>query len=194
MRCGLIKSRLSYFWKMDTQNSDWKSNIKDWEKVSLDMYRFYFELAEKRSDAVIKISEDLTTKTFTIIGFVVPAVTVIFTIFIKKPVYHFAFWSGSGLLFLMSVAIVYALKNVLPYKGFLPGTKPENIVTENFANPPELKDEEILKALYLSELENLQDKITQNENQNQIRLSNYQMVINLTAISWMLIAITFYFI
>lgn len=171
----------------------WEADVKDWEKVSIDSYKFIIEQAKERLNEVIEESQAITKNGMTILlSYIALLSAILGYIFSTK-------LSGKNDAFTILVVIMIAalsayvfsllFKLILPKDVFYKGSPPkETFFKEVFEG---LTPEEGYKSLLYNELERIQDKIERMEDSNKRRCDNYKKMLK---ISLLFIAITIFII
>ncbi len=152
----------------------WKSELKDWEKVDKEVYKFCLDQAEKRLINVIDDSEKITSRAYTLIGVLIPILSICVGIVLKyvNGNSHFDF-----IVYLSIICVIllgYCLWKLSKLVGvrriWYSGTEPRNLCKSEFIEADGLIDDEPIKFLMKSEIEQIQHKIDQNSLVNYSRI------------------------
>jgi len=176
----------------------WRHNLKDWEKVNKEVYKFCLDQAEKRLKDIIEDSEKITSRSYTLIGVLIPLLSICVGIILKYIISN----SPLDLIVYMSIISVliigYCLWSLSKLVGvrqiWSSGTEPVNIVKSEYLEIESLIDDEPLKFLYLSEIEQIQHKIDQNNIINHKRIKKFSNCLQVTIISSVSIIICILFL
>jgi hypothetical protein len=62
----------------------WRHNLKNWENVDKEVYKFCFEQSEKQLKDILDDSEKITSRTYTLIGILIPVLSVCVGLILKS--------------------------------------------------------------------------------------------------------------
>lgn len=152
----------------------WRHSLKNWENVDKDVYKFCFEQAEKRLKDVLDDSEKITSRTYALIGILIPVLSVCVGIVLKSLVLK----SGMGFLGTISIISILILGGCLFFLAsiikerdvWFSGTEPQDILLSHYVEVDTLENDEPVKYMYLSEMEQIQHKIESNKTVNEQRI------------------------
>ena len=149
----------------------------DVDRVSLDDVKLIFSQAEKRLDDTVKTGENIASKTMSMI-------TLMAGVFVALSGFMIANWDSStpatkkdylavfGCCYLLAL-FIYAIRNILPDKYFVPGSEPDLLLVPSFFAAAIPKDK-ITLFLYMSEIENYNLRIEKNLEMNERRWKRYR--------------------
>jgi hypothetical protein len=165
----------------------WRHKLNDWETINKDAYKFCFEQSEKRLKEILDDGEKITIRTYTLIGIIIPLLSVTLGVFFKSIGGRKEF-SSIEIVCIASTLILggcvfYLSKLIRARKIWYSGTQPMDIVQSQYLEKKDWTDEEGLKYLYLSEMEMIQDKITNNKNENEKRIDVFNTCLKVVIIS-----------
>jgi hypothetical protein len=169
----------------------WKSELKDWENVGTESYKFCLSQAEARLSSVLGNSEKITSRSYTLISIIIPIVAVcvggVLNISSKEdksyPIIILSIVSG-----LVLIGCLYFLITLIQKRDIWDiGIIPKDIVKSEYLEFDGLTNEETLKYLYLSQIEEVQHKIESNESVDKGRIETFNRCL------WA-IAILFFFV
>lgn len=166
-------------WKVD-------ENI-DWKLIPIEVYKFYFEQAEKRLNEELADSEKITNRVYAMLGFLVPTISVIISLFLKfeslKTITQVVICIA---IFLCASAFLIVQKLLLKRPIYKSGTEPKDIFNLTFYSYCNVDNQKYLKALYFSEIEQTQHKITENYKINYNRIRTFQWLFHFTILGILL--------
>lgn len=152
----------------------WKADLLNWKDVSEDLYKYFFDAGEKRLKEILDESEKITSRAYSLIGFIIPISSITLAQLISDFGYNCKSYI-TLLSLLISIYLLFQLLKVINVRNtWYLGTEPQEIVTDNFTSFPGLSETEIKKALYLSEIEHIQEKITANKQINNDRIEKFR--------------------
>ncbi len=156
----------------------WRHGLKDWEKVSKDSYKFVFDQSEKRLKEILDEGKNITTRSYGLIGIIAPLLTASLGVIIKKYLNDnlnqllFMICVIDSLILLVSLYLLLQLIKVRHV--WYAGTEPDKIFLPRYMEIPGLNEDEQLKYLYLSEIEQNQHRISSNRNANNNRIGIFR--------------------
>lgn len=172
----------------------WESDVADWEKVSVDAYKFVIEQAKEQLNEVIEESQIITKRGMSILLSYIAALSGLlgYAFSEKSKITH-----GSGWIICFSILIailsIYAFtllfQLIYPKDVFYKGSPPKEIFFKEVFTG--LSEEEGLKNVLYSEIERIQDKIERMGKSNRKRFSQYRRTLK---ISLLLVAIAIFII
>ncbi len=160
-----------------TLENDWTPEIKDWDKVPLETYKFLFDRAEKRFEETLSESESITSKSIKLLTGIVLAIPFFIALTFTKISLCFSLFFV--LLYILDVVVLIIL--VFPKNIARRGSEPKDIYCEYIENKG--YNEEDKKAIvYYHELKRIQQGIELNNNANGERIELYKIVLILSLI------------
>jgi hypothetical protein len=170
----------------------WKATLSKWDEVSIDLYKLYYDLGEKRLHEILDESEKITTRSYALMGLVVPVGSFLIPFLNDKASASFPFWLGILVFLLLMVVIGKMIQNISARNIWYSGTEPIEIVKDEFATPPDLEKDEPLKANYLSELSQIQYKIEQNKVVNKKRIESFKTSLFISCACYIILGLAYY--
>lgn len=179
---------------MEPLDSQWEIKLEYKKKLQLEDAKFIFEQAEKSFDDSIETSKKILERSFSLL-------TLLSGVLIGLVAYSIDKWDKTHLIDDMMVTTIFAIlyyltiglwlifPNIRPTQYVLPGTQPKRYFNDQLfnANPPQGR----LALLYMIEIKNLQEGITENEKVNVRRWSLYKKALSLVFYSPVVFAITY---
>jgi len=172
----------------------WKSDIVEWEKISVDTYKFVIDQAKEQLNEIIEESQTITKRSMSILLSYVVALSGLlgYAFSEKSKITH-----GNGWLICFSICIallsIYSFmllfQLIYPKNAFFKGSPPEEIFYQEIFK--DRAEEEGYKNVLYNEIERIQDKIERIGNSNGKRFAQYRRTLK---ISLMLIAIAIFII
>jgi hypothetical protein len=166
----------------------------DVDRVSLEDVKFIFSQAEKRLDDTVKTGESIASKTMSMF-------TVMAGVLIALSGYAISNWKGFqsanekdlvaiiGSLYILSL-FFYMLTNVLPNKYHVLGSEPDLLMVPQYFAPA-LPLDKITIFIYMSEIENYNERISANLKVNEGRWERYRISVILFLILPVVLGIVF---
>lgn len=155
----------------------WNTNLKDWEKVNKEVYKFCLDQAEKRLKDVIDEGEKITSRSYTLIGVLIPVLSICVGIVLKYVIGNATFDLVVYLSIICVVILGYSLWQlsllISIRKVWNNGTEPMNLCKSEFIDFGFRNEEDTIKYLMLSEIEQVQHKIDNNKTINSIRIVKF---------------------
>lgn len=152
----------------------WRHNLKNWENVNKDVYKFCFEQSEKRLKDVLDDSEKITSRTYSLIGILIPVLSVCLGIVLKSILMKSEFGFIGGIciisILILGVCLFFLASIIKKREVWFSGTEPQDILLSHYVEIDTLVDDEPLKYMYLSEMEQIQHKIESNKSSNEKRI------------------------
>lgn len=168
----------------------WKSKLSDWKSIPVDRYKIFFELAEKRLKDILDESEKITSRSYSLIALIIPVLSLSIAELLKN------YQAPNILTIIATIGIVlsswtlYSLIQIINVRDiWYFGTEPLDILIDDFNSSESLSQEELTKALYLSEIEQTQHKISSNKKVNNTRISKFKTCLNLSLLSLIFIVV-----
>jgi len=172
----------------------WESDVVDWEKVSVDTYKFVLDQAKEHLNEIIEESQAITKRGMSILLSYIAALSGLlgYAFSEKSKITH-----GSGWIICFSICIailsVYSFmllfQLIYPKEVFYKGSPPKDIFYQDVFE--DLSAEEGHKNVLYSEIERVQDKILRMVKSNSRRSVQYRRTLK---ISLLLIAIAIFII
>ena len=166
----------------------------DVNRVSLEDVKFIFNQAEKRLDDTVKTGESIASKTMSMI-------TVMAGVLIALSGYTISNWKGFlsatdkdlaaiiGSLYILGL-FFYMLTNVLPNNYFVLGSEPDLLMVPQYFDAA-LPQEMTTIFIYMSEIENYNDRIDKNLEVNAGRWRKYRISVVLFLLLPVVLGIVF---
>ena len=166
----------------------------DVNRVSLEDVKFIFNQAEKRLDDTVKTGESIASKTMSMI-------TVMAGVLIALSGYTISNWKGFlsatdkdlaaiiGSLYILGL-FFYMLTNVLPNNYFVLGSEPDLLMVPQYFDAA-LPQEMTTIFIYMSEIENYNDRIDKNLEVNARRWRKYRISVVLFLLLPVVLGIVF---
>jgi hypothetical protein len=148
------------------------------DRLSVDELKLIFSQAEKRLDDTVKQGESIASKTMSMI-------TLMAGLLVALSGYIISVWKGSaaltnkdwvgivGCLYLLGL-LIYVINNVMTYKYFVVGTRPEILIESTFSDD-DIQDSKMLLLLYINEIEEYNWRIGENAYLNRRRWRRYRI-------------------
>jgi hypothetical protein len=151
----------------------WNIEILNFKNVSLDDAKFLFSQAEKKLDDTVKVGDSVTNRSYTIISILVGLLIALSGYFFNS-VITAGIKDGKTALSLIAicyllVCLFVLLTNIFPKSYYTLGSQPKDLAINDFFVDEIDKD---LRSVYLyvSEIENYQERIEGNFYKNNKRL------------------------
>ena len=161
----------------------WESDVADWEKISVDSYKFVIEQAKEHLNEVIEESQTITKRGMAILLAHVSALSGLLGYLFsdKSKLRH---EDSFTIIFACCIAVlsIYTfsllLRLIYPKDVFFKGSPPKKIFyKEVFVG---LSEEEGLKNVLFSEIERIQDKIERMRKSNIKRFFQYRTTLKIS--------------
>jgi len=172
----------------------WESDVADWEKVSVETYKFVLDQAKEHLDEIIEESLAITQRGMSILLSYVAALSGLlgYAFSEKSKITH-----GSGWIICFSICIAILstysftllFQLIYPKDVFCKGSPPEEIFYQEIFKGR--AEEESYKNVLYNEIERIQDKIERMITSNDKRSAQYRRTLK---ISLLLIAIAIFII
>jgi len=161
----------------------WQSDIVDWEKISVESYKFVIEQAKERLDEVIEESQAITQKVMTILLSHVTALSgVLGYVFSERSrINHERGWAivSICIMALLSIYTFNLLFRLIYLKIlFFKGSPPKDIFFKEVFEG--LSEEEGLKSILFDEVIRMQKKIETMEVENIKRIVPYRRALKVS--------------
>lgn len=170
----------------------WESNVTDWEKISVEAYKFVLDQAKEHLDEIIEESQAITKRGMSILLSYIAALSGLlgYAFSEKSKITH-----GSGWIICFSICIailsIYSFtllfQLIYPKGIFYKGSPPKQIFYNEVFT--ELSPEEGHKNILYNEIERMQDRIERMVISNAKRSAQYRRMLK---ISLLLIAIAIF--
>ena len=155
----------------------WRHNLKNWKEVDLQVCIFCLQEAEKRLHDILDESEKITSRSYTLIGILIPVLSVSLGTLLTANKYG----SNFTLITLISIfcilivgSCLYVLSKLVQSRNiWYNGTEPESIFQSEYLENENIPTQKVHKYLLISQLEIIQDKITNNKTVNSERIKIY---------------------
>ena len=172
----------------------WESNLSEWKSVPIEKYKFYFETGEKRLKEVLDEAEKITSRSYSLIAITIPILSLSIAELLKNFSQPTSLTLLSVLAIILTSYILFSLIKVVNVRDvWYLGTEPCQIVNDTFNKSDRLSQDDLTKALYLSEIEQIQHKVSSNKEVNSKRIAKFKLCLNIYLISLVaLITILFY--
>jgi len=116
--------------------SDWKCEIKNWDKITLETAHLFFAQAEKMLESTNDVNGQLISKSHKIIMMSVPLISLVSGYFLSliRDKEFSSVESVSCIVFIVSLAIClfYSLKVWKPKTEYFKGSRPRNLMNPEF--------------------------------------------------------------
>lgn len=172
----------------------WESDVTDWEKISVDSYKFVLDQAKEHLNEIIEESQTITKRGMSILLSYIAALSGLlgYAFSERSKITH-----GSGWIICFSICIaiisIYSFtllfQLIYPKGIFYKGSPPKQIFYNEVFT--ELTAEEGYKNILYNEIERIQDKIERMVASNAKRSTQYRRTLK---ISLLLIAIAVFII
>lgn len=151
----------------------WKTDIENFENVSIDDVKFLFSQAEKKLDDTIKVSEAITSRSYTIITLLAGILTATTGILLKglienKIKSYQSILTITALIYLIT-CLLFLIWNISATKYWTLGSEPQHLC-KNIFFTNEIQKELRTIYLYINEIEFYQERIEINLEKNRTRL------------------------
>jgi|RhiMetdeSRZDD1v2_1073273.scaffolds.fasta_scaffold13958_5 hypothetical protein len=162
----------------------WKSNVTEWDKVSVESYRFIIEQAKERLNEVIEESHTITKKGMTLLLTYLTVLSSLFGyIFSEKFKIPYSIITVLIALILAVFALyvfTLLLALIIPKNLYYKGSPPREIFFKEVFE--DLTSDQGLKNLLCNEAERIQDKIERISLLNKKRGGQYKSTLQLSLI------------
>lgn len=150
-------------WKVDDQI--------EWKNVEIPVYKFVYENAEKRLQHEIDLAEKITLRSYVLMGILLPLITSLAGVVMHLTPYSIMFYVACVITLASFVLLRYVYKSAGPHLVWQNGFEPKRLFEPTFIDTNKYNSNEVmLKLLYVTELEKIQNKILQNQQVNQQRI------------------------
>jgi hypothetical protein len=171
----------------------WNTDLKHWKKVNKEVYKFCLEQGEKRLKDIIDDSEKITSRSYTLIGVLIPVLSICVGIVLKyvidKTTFDLVVYLSIICVPILGCCLWHLSKLVGIRRIWHAGTEPKNLCKSEFIEFDSFKEEDAIKYLQLSEIEQIQYKIDENKNVNYERMRVFNNCLT-TAITATIIILT----
>lgn len=157
-------------------SAEWKIAVSNESNISLDDVKFIFYQAEKRLESTIKNSDNVSTKTLSIVAALLAIITGCCAYIISNWV---SLEKMNNKSITASIAVVYAIliggymiKNVLPAAYHSMGSMPKDLFLDRFFTS-DFNEERRTIHLYMNEIEDYNKRIKINWENNNDRWGRY---------------------
>jgi hypothetical protein len=161
----------------------WQSDIVDWEKISVDSYKFVLKQANERLSEVIEESQAITKRGMTILLSHIAALSGILGYLFsdKSRIGHERGWAIVIICVIASLSIYtfyLLLQLIYPKVFFNRGSPPKEIFFKDVFDG--LTEEEGLKSVLFDEVIRIQDRIERMEKENSKRIAPYKTALRIS--------------
>lgn len=172
----------------------WESDVADWEKVSIDTYKYVIDQAKERLNEMLEESQAITKRGMSILLSYIAALSGLlgYAFSEKSKITH---GSGGIICFSICIAIlsIYSFtllfQLIYPQEVFYKGSHPKDLFYNEVFK--DVSAEEGFKNVLYGEIERIQDKILRMSISNARRSIQYRRTLK---ISLLLIAIAIFII
>jgi len=154
---------------MNEKEIIWRSDIKNWEKLSKDVCDLLLSLAKKRLKETVSISDFISNKNNLILGINTTIITSLVGLIVIYNSNMLIFGASILGLVICSYAQYYLLRNLFPFTIGTLGEEPRLLMTSDFLESNDLNDQEQYNALVIQVCEAYQTKIILNMQVNSKR-------------------------
>lgn len=149
----------------------WSTDIIQWNKLSESAAQLYITLAENRLDETVETAKNITDRNDKLLALNITIITAILgflaTHTLEKILNSYLCVSLLIMLLVLTLSLVYLIKNLFLYKIGTKGEEPKFILKSSFVD--DYPDNEQYLNLALQVCENYQNKITSNTTVNNKR-------------------------
>ena len=165
----------------------WRHSLKNWENVSKDCYDFAFQQGEKRLKDILDESEKITTRTYALIGIVVPIISINLGVLINnlnnKDVSIVLSLFSIVTTLVLGLCLWFLYELISSRDTWYNGTEPKSIVKSEFMELENLVNDEPVKNLIKGELEIIQQKIDCNSQINANRIITFSICLKIIIVT-----------
>jgi len=172
----------------------WKADVSEWEKISIDTYKFVIDQAKERLNEIVEESQAITKAGMSILLSYIVALSGLlgYAFSEKSKITHgdgslICFSTCIAILSIYSFTLLFQL--IYPKTIFFKGSPSKEIFYQEVFNG--LTSEESYKNVLYNEIERIQDKIDKMEASNKERSTQYRRTLK---ISLLLVAIAIFVI
>ncbi|MDQ3110126.1 MAG: hypothetical protein M3R17_09540 [Bacteroidota bacterium] len=159
----------------------WTPDIKEWQNISIDVYKFCYQQGEERLNTLISDGEKITNKCYTLIGLLLPVLSICLGMLIKdisKPILSLEVILSIIAVIILGGCVFYLTKLIRSRPGYPSGIEPEKIFCAAQLEFEGLEEEEkLLKSVYYNEMQHIQYKIEKNRTSNAARIATFDKVL-----------------
>jgi len=135
---------------LNSLTGDWKSDIKDWTKVSEKTATLILTQSESVLKEKLETAKSISQKAEKILTILIPITTAIITFLFSKKINEvFQFLPFTALLCLpiLLVSVAFSYYNFIKYEVAIPGEYPKNLATTIFIDQPFSSDQQYIKTI-----------------------------------------------
>jgi len=158
----------------------WKTDIVKFENITVEDVKFLFSQAEKKLDDTIKVSEAITTRSYTIITLLVGILSATTAILLKSLIDNGVKNYQSVLIITaivyLIICLLFLIWNISATKYWTLGSEPQYLCRNIFFTD-EIPKELRTVYLYMNEIEFYQERIEINLEKNRTRFVMLRNVI-----------------
>jgi hypothetical protein len=172
----------------------WKSDVAEWDKISVDTYKFVIDQAKEQLNEIIEESQVITKRGMSILLSYIAALSGLlgYAFSEKSKITHGNGWIicfSIGIAMLSTYSFTLLFQLIYPKDVFYKGSPPEEIFYQEIFNGRSA--EEGHKNVLFNEVERIQDKIGRMITSNDKRSAQYRRTLK---ISLLLVAIAIFMI
>jgi hypothetical protein len=151
------------------ETNHWKSDIKDWSKISDKTASLMLNQCEALLKETIETAKHISAKAEKLVSILIPIFTLLlaYTLNNYNKLNEFLPLCALLSLIIIGTSIYFSAKNLFQYTISVPGEYPKNIVISQFIDGVEENEQYSQILLYVCE--NIQMRIDCNEHSNKIR-------------------------
>jgi hypothetical protein len=156
---------------LTTLTEDWKTDIKDWTKITEKTAALMLEQCESVLKETLETAKSISAKAEKILTILIPIATALITYLFSKKLSELLYFLPLTGLFCLPVllgSIAFSYFNFLKYEIAIPGDEPKKLVVSAFIDQ-NFSDNQQYVNMVLSICENIQRRIDINERANAIR-------------------------
>jgi len=159
------------------ETNHWKTDIKNWDKISDKTAALMLNQCETLLKETVETSKLISAKAEKLISILIPIFSLLLAYTFNNISKLDEFLPVCALLslFVIGTSIFFSVKNMFQYTISVPGEYPKNIVISQFVDNVEQNDQYI--QMLLNVCENIQIRIDCNEHSNKIRLRDNEIAL-----------------
>ena len=160
----------------------WNISPENKAKIDKDIANYVIEQAEKSLRYSIEVADKTTSKAITLLLVLLPVASTIVGFLVNSVKQYKALMAPETLLlmyflFLCIVALIFAVKLVLPRNTMGLGREPKQLVVDQVLQLADCSSEQKLLIYKLNEIKNYQFKIEYNKQQNNARIVRFKNIL-----------------
>lgn len=173
----------------------WRTDINDWQKISIQTAMFYVDLAEKRLDETVETSKNASDKGDKLITLNITLLTTILA-YLSNTQHFYSYFNVTLIIMVifLIIQLYYLFSNIFLFKIGTKGEEPKHILKNEFIENHEGDEQYLNLTLQICEV--YQEKINSNSRINIKRANNLSKAIYLfigLPISFLLALVYFLF-